>query len=213
MIQSNQLKKWVFTWNNYPDDWKDILKARLDRITERYAAQAEIAKGTNTKHIQGCVFLNSRMRWSQFGLPKEIHWEGMKGKDFQAIAYVLKRDTRDKGQTPLLKGISPPETIMVLREEEMLAWQKETLEILKGDPEKDNRIIYWRWDAIGKSGKSAFTKYLVVEHDALMLSGRSVDMKSAVLKFKEAKGYSPRTVIYDIPRSCLLYTSPSPRDS
>ena len=207
MIQSNQLKKWVFTWNNYSEDWKDVLKTRLDKIAERYAAQAEIAKVTNTRHIQGCVFLNKRMRWSQFGLPKEIHWEGMKGKDSQAIGYVLKRDTRDKSQTPLLKGIGAPETIAVLQEKAMLGWQKETLEVLRTDPEEDDRIIYWRWDGKGKSGKSAFTKYLVVEHDALMLSGRSVDMKSAVLKFKEAKGYSPKIVIFDIPRSAEDYVS------
>lgn len=200
----NQVKKYMFTWNNYPEDWKQLIAKRLEPIAHKLACQAEIGD-QGTPHIQGAIVLKRRMRWSQFGLPKEIHWENMKGNENVAIAYALKESTRDTTQSPILYNVSLPETIKVLQEPEMLAWQKETVEIIKRTP--SDRIIYWRWDHDGKCGKSALVKLLCYKYGALMVSGSNKDMKSAVARYKEEKGVTPKILIYDIPRMARDYVS------
>ena len=79
------------------------------------------------------------------------------------------------------------------------------LDIIKG--ERCPRTVYWYYDYVGNTGKTQLSKYLCVKEEALILGGRSADMKYGVIKFIEKKGYAPRLIIFDIPRSSRDYVS------
>ena len=192
----SQLTKWFFTWNNYPIDFKKILENKFQINAKKYAFQPELSE-SGTKHIQGVVFLKKKMRWSQFGLPKDIHWEPVKGSDQQAIAYVLKQETRD-GQ-PTWFNVIPPQNIEILHFNQMFQWQKEVILIINQKP--NDRIIFWYYEEEGRSGKSALVKFLCFKYKAITLTGRGIDMKNAIVKYKQAHGNYPQIVLFDIPRS------------
>lgn len=199
MNRPTQLTKWFFTWNNYPSNHQEILIRRFDHIARKYAFQQEKAPETGTTHIQGVLFLKRKMRWSQFGLPSEIHWEPIRGTDYQAIDYVLKQNTRIPLTTPVWKNITPPQHIEVILEHHMFQWQKQVINIVNQKP--DDRIIYWYYEYQGRTGKSALVKHLCYYYKAITLSGRTQDIKNAIVRYKIAKGFYPNIVLFDIPRS------------
>lgn len=62
-------------------------------------------------------------------------------------------------------------------------WQKKIYNVLKLDYASYNdRTIHWAWEEEGNVGKSALTKYLIVNDDALVLSGKIHDMAYAYNK-------------------------------
>lgn len=87
-------------------------------------------------------------------------------------------------------------TLHVLR-----PWQEEIIEIINSEP--DDRTIYWFWEPAGGVGKSAFTRYVCIkrEKEALVVGGKSADIKHGVAAFREKHGVYPRIIFIDIPRS------------
>ena len=69
--------------------------------------------------------------------------------------------------------------------EEPYGWQSEVMEIIKQKPDK--RTIHWFWEPDGCKGKTTLSKYLVVKHNALMLTGKSGDMFNMLSKYKDKK--------------------------
>lgn len=57
---NRQSRKWIFTWNNYPPNYRTI----LDAIECRYICWGEeVAPTTGTPHLQGFIaFSNSGKR-------------------------------------------------------------------------------------------------------------------------------------------------------
>lgn len=76
-------------------------------------------------------------------------------------------------------------------------WQKKVLDLLV--PEPDDRTIIWVTDVQGNRGKSRLARHLVLEHGAVLLAGRVVDMM--YLYNKE------RIVIFDITRAAADCTN------
>ena len=80
-------RRYRFTWNNYPKDWKE----QLMKIDHKYiCAGKEVAPSTGTKHIQGCIFFDSKVSvQALIDIVPGIHYDRM---DFpaQAIEYCKK---------------------------------------------------------------------------------------------------------------------------
>lgn len=56
-------RAWVFTWNNYPKDYKNYLKK--DNLPYKWICYSqEIAPSTGTKHIQGAFYLEDAKTYS-----------------------------------------------------------------------------------------------------------------------------------------------------
>lgn len=91
--QCNQLKKWFFTMNNYNNSDIDTLKSKFDEICEKYVFQEELG-ANGTKHLQGSIVLNKKMRWSEFKLPNSIHWEKT-NNETASFDYCCKNETRN----------------------------------------------------------------------------------------------------------------------
>ena len=67
----------TFTYNNYGIEAIEILRALFNHIGYDYVFQQERGE-SGTPHLQGVVSLKKKMRWTEFGLPKDIHWEKVK---------------------------------------------------------------------------------------------------------------------------------------
>ena len=187
----NQCKNWFFTWNNYPSDFNKILEPRFKEICTEYIFQQEIGNN-GTKHIQGCLILKKKMRWTEFKLSKEIHWE--KTKDIEkSKEYCSKTETKDPdGNTYTYPVIKKLKLI-----ENLYPWQEKIINIIKEEP--DDRTIYWLWENTGGIGKSQFTKYLAYHYNALFITGgKFSDLINLVYNTDMNKC---NVLIFDLPRS------------
>lgn len=82
-----QARRWCFTWNNYPDDWKVLLGV----LKYKYIFCGEEIGESGTKHIQGYAEFNSGKRLITLKKANGcIHWEICKGNQEQNIAYCSK---------------------------------------------------------------------------------------------------------------------------
>lgn len=122
-----------------------------------------------------------------------IHWEPTKSVK-ASLAYCTKQETRAGRQ--YVFGIEVPEEVRV---HEPRGWQLQVMEILKEEP--DERVINWFWEAEGGVGKTALCKYLVMKHNALMLTGKSADMFYMLSKYPNKR----KLIIVDCPRSLQDY--------
>ncbi len=201
--QISPAKHWCFTYNNY-------LSEDINRFVEifrstgkgtKYIFQEECGdEGTN--HLQGYVCFERKCRPK--GLFKEyegIHWE--KTLSIKAsIAYCHKRSTRIG---VVIANIEYEEDIRVLDRALFHDWQEEIVCLCEN--RADERTIHWYWESEGNVGKTALSKWLAVEKNALVLSGKAADMKYGIVKFREYHGYYPKIIVFDIPRSSAAFVS------
>jgi len=177
MANVNACKHWFFTWNNYCANAADLLKKTLLPLAERLHFQSEVGEETHTPHIQGCVTLKVKGRWSEFGLPKQIQWKVTKKVDHAEI-YCNKDHTYD-GK---FRFAYPIDKLAALREahcnEHALSPYQEFIEQML-DTKADDRKIYWFWEPTGNVGKSWFAKYMYLKYGeriGITSSSRSSDI-------------------------------------
>lgn len=186
----NPSMHWFFTWNNYPDNWKCQLCQSFDKISDKYAIQEEIG-ANGTPHLQGVVSLKKRARWTEFKLPKEIHWEKVKSIP-DAYQYCQKEDTRKPDTLPLTKGLPKPLKLITPSK----PWQKQIIDILHTEP--DDRTVHWFWSHAGGIGKSQFAKYCVAKENCLFFEeGKKADIMHLIF---EAPDDKLERIIIDVPR-------------
>lgn len=155
----SQSKHLFFTFNNYEQsDIDNLIKVFKDIYIE-YIFQEE--QGSNgTKHLQGYIHLITKSRGTDLGLPKQIHWEKVKNIK-AAMNYCCKEDTR------IGAVYRYPELVTTIQS--LYDWQKQLRNLLL--TKADDRTIYWIYEYKGNVGKSAFVKYMVINHHALFLDG------------------------------------------
>lgn len=181
---------WFFTFNNYTKE--DIIKIVpiLDDYCSKYCFQEEKGE-SGTIHLQGVISLKNKMRPSQLNLSKSIHWEKVKDLN-QAYKYCSKEESRN-GQVYTLnyKVPKPLKLIQKLR-----PWQEDLKNILVSEP--DERSVYWIFDEIGNGGKSAFSKYMHVKHNVLVIQGgKLADIMNIIFNTDMEQC---EAIIIDVPR-------------
>lgn len=195
--RTNQLKKWFFTYNNYNlETLETNILPKIEEISEKYAIQEETGEN-GTPHLQGCILLKKSMRWEEFKLPKEIHWEKCKDWD-DSVRYCTKKETRTGKQWT--KGIPKPLKVI----ENLFDWQKDILDTVNQEP--DDRSIFWYYDKEGNKGKTQLAKYICSKKKALFVSGKASDIKCAVAKWLEEMG-ELEVCIFGFPRSLEHFVS------
>lgn len=164
-----QFKCWCWTLPFDENSSLETVETNFREICEEYTFQLEQGKTTEYKHYQGFCRLKERMRLSQLksklGFEK-IHLEPSKNIH-ASKKYCLKTDTRISG--PWIWPI--PYNINIT----LYDWQENLLKILLEPP--NDRTIYWYWDNTGKTGKTTFAKWLVLNHKAGYVSGKANDIK------------------------------------
>jgi len=191
--QGTQYNYWFFTYNNYKIEQIEQIEQILRHECKWYVFQEETGKeGTN--HLQGTICLKVKQRMTQLKrIEPSIHWEATKSVK-ASIEYCTKYESRS-GKI-YSYGIDIPAPIKLI---EPYGWQLDVLEIIKTEP--DERTIYWFWERNGGVGKTQLCKYLVVKHNALMLTGKSNDMYYMISKHPDKR----TLIIVDIPRSTQDY--------
>nr|WAE42784.1 MAG: replication associated protein [Cressdnaviricota sp.] len=171
--------------------------------------QKEICPTTGTPHLQGCITLKVKGRWTELGLPKSIHWEVTRNSKL-ARRYCCKDATRD-GDSWWMFPMEiftrpPPKPLRVI--EVLRPWQQYIVESCLKAP--DARSIHWLCDLKGGIGKTDLAKYMAYKHNALFTSGGSAKDVACYIantqKTDTRRGVYARdlndltTFVFDIPR-------------
>lgn len=192
--QISPSKHWVFTINNHKEE--NINTLLNDSSIEQLSMQEEVGD-SGTPHLQGYLkFKTKRRPKSVFDEHFKAHWEKCK-RIKEAIIYTQKLDTRSGRQ--FVKGLRIVKPLKCLKREELYTWQQEIVELTETEP--DDRTINWYWDEEGNVGKSQLMRYLVINKEALLVSGKSADIKYQIANCKQP----PDLIIYDIPRTAKNY--------
>lgn len=195
--QGNQLIYWFFTWNNYPEDtFVETLETKFSTLCAAYVFQKEVG-ANGTPHIQGTIKLHKKMRWSEFNLPAEIHWE--KTRDVKsAFAYCAKDDTRDGDTIWRFPKRTVRSTLKIITE--LKPWQQSIVDMCALDP--DDRSINWIYDRDGNMGKTVLCKYMSTHGAIIATDGGAKDIACllTILK-KEGRDLNAKTTfIFNLAR-------------
>lgn len=190
-------KYWCFTWFNQSDDWQQQFTDQQHKLAG-YIIGKEICPKTSTPHLQGWIHAAKKLRPTELGMPKKIHWEVARGSPQQNYKYCTKdgdfvtwgtgEDAKPKEEFKKKLTLSP--------------WQLALQGILL-QSEPDERNIYWLWEPRGRAGKTSFQKYFISHHlkRTIMLSGKATDMKHAIVEYIKNSNEYPEVIFANIPRS------------
>lgn len=164
-------KKWCFTLNNYTEDEYQKIK-NLCGTNGTYIIGKEV--GSNgTPHLQGYFECKKRIRAIQFFGMKNIHFEKARGSSQENYLYCSK----EKNFETNLKLKRPLKLI-----EKLYDWQQWIVDIVISEP--DDRTIYWIWDEIGNTGKTALCKFMCSLHNAVIIDGKKDNILYVCAEFE-----------------------------
>lgn len=180
---------WFFTWNSYPEDWKQIIRINC----EKFVAQPEVGD-TGNHHIQATIyFKNARTHEQCRKIFPGANIKPIKNA-MAAMNYCRKHETRTaEGIDNVVKKVKDPLEGKLLHE-----WQTMVLNRI-AEPAQD-RTINWIVDEVGNAGKTALAKHLcLTRDDCLYLTGKCADMKYGVFKWLQKR--TLKVAILDFTRS------------
>lgn len=190
-------KNWCFTWNNYPEEYADILRSAFGNASA-YCWQEEVGEN-GTRHIQGCVGFKNKTRPSSLILEKNgtkykwnaIHWESCRGTWAQNVQYCSK----EGGTNTVFFNCGRPRTVHII--ENLYPWQRKMEQILLSDP--DPRIIYWLHEPVGNTGKTEFLKYMYHTYRSVVLGAKGKEGDLINLAYNTDWDVV-NTLVIDLPR-------------
>lgn len=179
-------RSWCFTYNNptiSPTSLISLLQEGHDTL--KIVFQLERGETTGTEHYQGVIQYRHQVAFKTLkGIEPTIHWEPCRNLR-ASLAYSTKADTRVSG--PWCVGWNPGEQIRTLLESNFSDWQRDLHRLVGGD-EPHPRFIYWCWEQRGGVGKTAWCKWAAVHRSALVLGGKSADIKFGVAQRVRERG-------------------------
>ncbi|KAH0785549.1 Rep [Histomonas meleagridis] len=87
-IVNPRAKRWVFTWNNPPDTWKETLESFS--MVSYMIAEVEFAPSTGTKHIQGYIRFDERVYKNTLMAKTNCFWDIARGSELDNYKYCTK---------------------------------------------------------------------------------------------------------------------------
>lgn len=178
------------TWNNYPDDYEERLKA-----FDKFVFQKEIGESGN-EHIQFAIYCKNATSWNSICNKLEgAHVEIAKNWN-ACVNYCSKSSTAVEGTLcdNVRKKVRDP-----LEGKELLPLQARIMQIIKHECD-DDRVVHWIVDPLGCSGKTTLAKSLCLRRkDCIYLTGKASDMKFGIYKWLEKNELG--IVLIDLARS------------
>jgi len=172
-------KYWCFTF--FPEKEEQIgnLETQLLKCGQ-YIFGEEMCPTTNKLHLQGFIASTAKIR------PKEkfkdfptIHWEKSKGNEASNIKYCSK-DGKTHTNIKLPRKLIDP-----LEGKTLYKYQQDIMDIIKELP--DDRKIHWFWEPNGNKGKTSLCKHICINHNAIVVSGKSTDIYCGIADVLEKK--------------------------
>lgn len=197
----NEAKNWVFTLHgSKTDDFWTEFNDTLKNVCDIAQYQTEIAPSTGAEHVQGFLkFKKKRRPMSVFSsLDNTIHWEVMRGTIEDNVHYTSKDHTRKEGGRTFKLNV--PRVVEKVTWDTLSTENQDYLQPIL-DADYDYRTIYWIYDRDGNWGKSKMQKYLVDNHNAIMVAGAGKDIAYAIAKYHENNDRWPDFVLCNIPKS------------
>jgi len=189
--QPIQTKNICITVNNYTLEQKSKLIEFFKIYCEKYVLGDEIGE-EGTPHLQGAFVLIKKDRFESIfkKLGFTCHLSKMNGNWKQNVTYCTK-------EKPILNHSPDIDDMELkcLKDEDLYDWQKKILDLINSEP--DDRTINWFWENKGNVGKSCFTRYLAIKHNACIIQkGKYSDIMNHVYTTKNL-----RIFIIDVPRN------------
>ncbi len=197
--QISPSKHWCFTVNNYKEI--DIEVICSNSSIKRYVFQEEVGE-QGTPHLQGYLEFKTKKRPKSEFKSIKAHWTPTRDKK-GSIIYCQKEDTRAINGRVFRKGVVKHRPLRVLTRQQLYGWQEAI--VVACEAEADDRTINWFWDKKGNVGKSQLVRFLCVHNGAILVSGKSGDIKYQIKQYLDKHGTGPEIVIFDIPRTAQGY--------
>lgn len=191
--KNTQKKYWLIT---LPCDKPD--SESVERTLRKFCCEYnfQLEKGLKTGYLHWQIFLKTTCKRGLrlTALKKYFptgHFEYARNID-ASYDYCQKNDETFVGyRTYYPRKIDDPFVSLNLQYKD---WQKKILKILSEKP--DNRKIYWFWENVGGTGKSTFSKHLVLtKNNCIVVNGKKDNILYAVTQS------TPEIIIIDIARS------------
>lgn len=192
-------KRFTFTLNNYTEEEHDkLVRFFCDECDIKWVIGYETAPTTGTPHLQGYVEIPNKIRPKRYFGMKRAHWEIAGGCRAMNVDYCTKGGL-------FIGNLKPKASPKHLAKEAFYIWQMEIYDLLTQTP--NDRHIHWVIDEIGNCGKTAFCKAMCIQHNALVLEGKSTDMFHGIAGYYNTHGYYPSIILIDVPRESLGYVN------
>lgn len=198
--QISPAKHWIFTWNNYPADAREILSSKSSKY-KRIVCQCEIAPTTGTPHVQGYIEFKEKVRPMSVFPDITIRWKKCYSIE-GGSNYCLKDDTRDPdGWELCIPRRKAP--LRLMKPEQFTDWMKEIHDLILVDND-DYRTMLWFWEEVGGVGKTEFIKYMAATYgDDVVVCRTAKSSDILTCATDEARMY-----LFDFPRDAEVGFSP-----
>lgn len=186
-------KGMCFTINNWTIEQRAKVLIFFEEYCKNYIMGEEVGDFTKTPHLQGAFILKKKSRYSTIFniLGFKFHLEMKKGGWKSNLIYC------SKGTNIVCSEPLPyKEILKTIDIKDFYDWQKNVLKIIEED-EPNDRHIYWYFDEIGGSGKSALCNYLYDNQlVSYIKSGKANDVKHFLMENKFS-----RDIVIDLSRA------------
>lgn len=197
-------RRWVFTLNNWTEEEYQSIHNYMAHKSKYFIIGEE--KGEQgTPHLQGYVEFKNPIDFSSIkNICNRLHLEKTRGSRKQNIDYCSKEKVKIT-TFPL----SIKDTILKKEYQDTTwhPWQQQVIDIINKSP--DSRTIHWFWEPRGNVGKTYLCKWLAIQHNIILASGKKADIFNQVKTWfdNNEEGTYPQIVILDVPRTSTDYVS------
>jgi len=165
----------------------------------RYVFQEELGGEEWTPHLQGVVHNKTQVALATLkAWNPRLHWEASRSI-YNSVKYCSDPEKRAPQGRIWSSGFDLPsqDDDDILQEANFHEWQRDLHAELKERPHP--RKILWYYDAIGGSGKTALSKFLVSRFPSthFFSGGKFADIAHTVVK----SSFAPRLVVINLPRT------------
>lgn len=193
--QENPKKRWCLTLNNYSEkEYNDIFLFFSANNDNKFIIGKEVGE-SGTPHLQMYINFNLKTRFTAIKkVCDRLHIESAKGNELTNIKYC------SKDGNFVCQNLKIPKPLKLIDETKLYKFQNIIIDIIKNE-EPDDRSIHWFKDDNGNTGKTSFCKLLCHKYGAIMLGGKSADMKNGIVEYKKTNGDTPGLILINLPRS------------
>jgi hypothetical protein len=207
--QVSPSNSWCFTLNNWKEDEYSSIISELEMSGKFFYVVGKEVGEQGTPHLQGYIALKDKDKKFRMTIFEKmcirdnlkcLRCFRAKGDKIHNLDYCSK-------DGDFVSNIVKPKPVKIYDDWSNYPWALKLLDIIEGEPE--DRKIYWYWGKQG-GGKTAFIKYCIIRHSAVLINGSASNMKNGIIEYEKKNGVLPTLIMnnmgYDKDMSKISYT-------
>ena len=192
--QVSPSNSWCFTLNNWTEAEYSSIFNELEISNKFFYVIGKEVGAQGTPHLQGYIALKDKMKKFRMTIfenmcirdgIKSMRCSRAKGTAQQNLTYCSK-------ENEFCTNIVTPKPVKIFEDWSKYPWALDLINIIEADPE--DRKIYWYWGKQG-GGKTAFIKYCIMKHNAVLINGSASNMKNGIIEYEKKNGYLPTLIM------------------